>query len=883
MIRRSGVQAFRRSGAGLYSSSVVGLILFLNGGSPALAADTIIKNATVLTVTKGTIQNGDVLIRDGKVAGIGRNLRVPAGAKVIDATGKFVMPGIIDAHSHMAIEGGINEGTEVISAEVDINDVINEKDNGIKWALAGGVTTINTMHGSANPIGGIAATLKLRWGKNADELKFAGARRHIKFALGENPKRVHAERGVTTRLGVAETLRQQFTAAREYMRDWDDYNRKKLAGDNPLPPRRDIKLDNIASVLKGETWLQAHCYRADEIEMLLKLSDEFGFKIGALQHVLEGYKVAPEIASRGFGASTFADFWGYKLEAYDGISYNPAAMTQWGVRASVNSDSGERIRRLNLDAAKSLRYGGLTDDQCLALITINPAWQLGVDKQTGSIEVGKDADLGVWDAHPLSVYAKCVTTLVDGQVYFSRSSDGTATFGATTDVRPPTTALNPQSAIRNPQSGSVTRQPSSVAFPPAHVTAKPSAPATFAITNVRIVPVSSPEIPRGTIVVENGRITQIGPDVTVSSGIKTVNARGYSVYPGFINAAGTLGLTEISSVPESQDLGEQGPLKAHLRAADAFNAHSAHVGVARMAGVTSTLVAPRGQGWMGQASLMHTAGRTVEESTVAADFAHALGLSGGGFGRRGGGGEGGINPVEDPAAAQARTNIRQTVEKALDDSRDYGRAVDAYKRSADPSNRPPKPDLTLAALVPAARKLKPVIMSASSADDIEQAVKFGGDKSLQVIVTGGRDADKAAASLNKSGVPVIFTDLLSMPVAGDAYDKNFSAPRRILEAGIKFCIAAAETPTLALHAGMAAAFGLPRDEALKAITLYPAQILGVERDLGSLEVGKIADLLITDGDPLEFRTEIKRIYINGVEAPLTSRHRQLYDEFRRKK
>ena len=856
----------------LRSGALAGLLV----AAPCFGAETVIKNGTILTVTKGTVPAGDILIRDGKIVSLGRNLKIPAGATVVDATGKFVMPGIIDAHSHLAIEGGINEGTEVVSAEVDINDVVNDKDPGIKWALAGGVTTINTMHGSANPIGGLTATLKLRWGKSADELKIAGARRHIKFALGENPKRVHAERGVTTRLGVAETLRQYFSAAREYMRDWDDYNRKKLAGEKPIPPRRDIKLDNLAEVLRGNIWLQAHCYRADEIEMLLKLSDEFGFKIGALQHVLEGYKVAPEIAARGFGASTFADFWGYKLEAFDGISYNAAAMTRWGVRASLNSDSGERIRRLNLEAAKSLRYGGLTEDECLALITINPAWQLGIDSRTGSLEPGKDADIGIWDAHPLSSYAKCVTTLVDGQVYFERKSDGTAAFGLNAD-RPQSSSTQAQ----NSQPLAPGSQHQALAFPAA-VTAGPTGPANFAITNARIVPVSSPEIARGTIVVENGRITRLGADVPIPGGIKVINARGLSVYPGLINAAGSLGLSEISSVVESQDLGEQSPLKAHLRAADAFNTQSAHIGVARMAGITSSLVSTRGLGWMGQSSLMHTAGRTVAESTVAADIAQSLSLSAGG-GRRRGGSEGGLNPTEDAEAAQTRGNLRDTVEKALTDARGYGAAVDAYKRSADAANRPPRTDLNLDALVPVSRKLKPALIGASSTDEVEQAVRFGSDKGVRVIVTGGRDADKAAASLNKNGVPIIFTDLLSTPSGADAYDKNFTAPKRLFDAGVKFCIASTETPALTLHAGMAAAYGLPREQALKAITLYPAQILGVDKELGSLEVGKIADLLITDGDPLEYRTQIKRIFVNGIEAPLTSRHRQLYEEFRKRR
>lgn len=853
-------------------------LLLLAVGLPAQAADTILKNGTVLTVTKGTLTNADVLIHNGKIAAIGKGLKVPAGAQVVDATGKCVMPGVIDAHSHMCIDGGVNESTEVVSAEVNIYDVVNEKDPGIKWALAGGVTTINTMHGSANPIGGLVATLKMRWGKSAEDLRFAGARQHIKFALGENPKRVHADRGVQTRLGVAETLRQQFTLAREYQRDWDDYNRKKQAGLSATPPRKDLKLESLAGVLRGDIWVQCHCYRADEIEMLLHLSDEFGFHIGALQHVLEGYKVAPEIAARGIGASTFSDFWGYKLEAYDGIVHNAAALAQWGVRTSVNSDSGERIRRLNLDAAKSLRYGGLTDDQCLALVTINPAWQLGVDKQTGSLEVGKDADISVWDAHPLSTYSKCVLTMVDGDTYFERKSDGTARFGLGEGEKgrggEVTATAGKAAPSPNPPLSPSAFQPLSLP-----VTAKPSGSATFAIVDARIVPVSAPVIEHGTIVVENGRITAVGRDVNVPSGIRVVRGNGLSVYPGLINATGNLGLTEIESISESNDLGESGSMKAHLQAADAFHTQSAWVGVARSGGVTTALVSPRGSGWMGQSALMHTGGRTVEESTVVRGALQSLSLGGGGGGF-GGFGEGGVAAAG--GGGDSGTS-KGPLEKALVDAREYGRQWDKYKQGADPSVRPPRADLTLGALVAVARQQQAVLIGANSTDDIDQAIQFGKSNRVQVVVSGGRDADKAAATLNKSGVPVIFTNLLGLPSGSDAYDKNYAAPKRLHEAGVKFCIATTDAPNLAVMAGTAAAYGLPRDEALKAITLYPAQILGVEKDLGSLEVGKIADLLITDGDPLDLHTKIKRMYQNGVEIPLVSRHSQLYDEYKKKK
>ncbi len=856
-----------RSSFSAVSAIAIGSLIGMQSVS-ASASDTLLKNATILTVTKGTIKKGDLLIHNGKIAAIGKNIKAPAGAQVFDLTGKYVMPGILDAHSHMAIEGGVNEASEVVSAEVNIYDVINEKDPGMKWALAAGVTTINTMHGSANPIGGLVATLKLRWGKPSEDLKFAGARQHIKFALGENPKRVHVDRGITTRLGVAESLRKEFTDAKDYMAAWDDYNKKKSAGQPAVPPRRDIRLDSMVGVLKGDIWVQSHCYRSDEIEMLLKLSDEFGFHIGALQHVLEGYKVAPEIAKRGIGASTFSDFWGYKLEAYDGNIYNPAAMAQWGVRTSINSDDAGRIRRLNLDAAKSLRYGGLTDDECLALITINPAWQLGIDKQIGSLEIGKDADICVWDDHPLSPYAKCVKTMIDGDVYFDLKSDGTATYGlpSTTPV-----AAKPADAAVAAKPAVVAAKPGPSTFEPIRVpvTMPVGGTASFAITNARIVTVSGPVIENGTVVVENGRITAVGSDVNIPSGVRSVSGRGLSVYPGFINATGNLGLSEISSITESMDLGERGSMNAFLRAGDAYHTQSAWVGLSLCAGITSSLVSPKGSGWMGRPAIMHTAGRTVDDATVVFDAGQALSLGGITFGAFGGDGL-----VGGPDAAGAGAD--DSIAKAIADARNYS------KKYVDAKVRPEKTDLLLEALIPVVKGEKPVYIGASNQTDIEDAVKFGSSNHLNVVIKGGKDADKVAAELNKSGVPVIFTDSWNMAVGSDNFDKQFAAPKRLYDAGVKFCIAHDEGVNLPQIAANAAAFGLPKDEALKAITLYPAQILGVDKDLGSIEIGKIADLLLTDGDPLDYHTHIKKIFVNGIDTPIVSRHSKLYDEYKKK-
>jgi imidazolonepropionase-like amidohydrolase len=430
------------------------------------ASDTLIRNATVLTITRGVLTNTDVLIRDGKIAGVGKNLTAPAGAKIIDATGRFVMPGIIDCHSHSMLDT-INEGTLAVTSMVRTADVLNPTDIDLYRELAGGVTTLNLLHGSANPIGGLNTVVKIKWGRPASEFLFPGAMPGIKFALGENVKRSSQpnQPGVTrrypnTRMGVEETIRDAFNRARDYKAGWDEYRAALKKGEkNVIPPRRDLQLEPLVEILEGKRLVHAHSYRADEIFMLISLADEFGFKIKTFQHVLEGYKVAKEIAQHGAGASIFADSWAYKIEAYDAIPYTAAIMTRAGVVVSMNSDSDERARRLNIEAAKAMHYGDLTEEQALKLVTINPAIQLGVQNRVGSIEVGKDADLAIWNAHPFSVYARVDTTFIDGEIFFDRQADiarrpdlakERAKLEAAEPNRPPAPGQSPQPSRRRP-------------------------------------------------------------------------------------------------------------------------------------------------------------------------------------------------------------------------------------------------------------------------------------------------------------------------------------------------------------------------------------------------------------------------------------------------
>ena len=408
------------------------LCLLMLAAAPLVAGPpTVIQNAKVLTVTKGRFE-GSIVIRDGKIVEAGERVLVPQGARVIDAGGQYVMPGIIDAHSHIAAES-TNEGSISVSSMVSIKDVLNPEDIAIYRALAGGVTTALITHGSANAIGGVCQAIKMRWGKDAGGIQFEGSKPVLKMALGENPKRrggstpfgvsATPPRYPATRMGVEDVIREAFTEAVAYQKTWREYQARVKRGEKPVPPRRDLKLEPLVDVLEGRSLVHAHCYRADEILMLLQLADEFHFNIKALIHVLEGYKVAKEIAEHKSSATTFSDWWAYKMEAIDAIPYNAALMMRKGVLVSLNSDSAELMRHLNQEAAKAIKYGGVTEDEALAMITINPAKQMDIDNRVGSIEAGKDADLVIYDKHPLSNYAKVQKVVIDGELYFDRDRD----------------------------------------------------------------------------------------------------------------------------------------------------------------------------------------------------------------------------------------------------------------------------------------------------------------------------------------------------------------------------------------------------------------------------------------------------------------------------
>jgi imidazolonepropionase-like amidohydrolase len=383
-----------------------------------------VRNATIWTSgPEGVIENGDLLIENGRVVRVGKSLMAPVGAQVIDASGKHVSPGLIDCHSHAALARGVNEGSHSVTVEVRVGDAIDPTDIALYWQLAGGLTTSNILHGSANAMGGQNQVIKLRWGESAEGLKFTGAPPGVKFALGENVTRKNATTAVTrypvSRMGVREIMLDTFTRARDYEREWGEFR----AGRGGLPPRRDLRLEAALEMLRGERLIHIHSYRQDEVLAFIRLAEQLKLSVATFQHILEGYKVGKEIAALGAGGSCFSDWWAYKHEVVDAIPHAGALMRAAGVVVSFNSDDKELARHLNTEAAKAVKYGGVPPVEALKFVTINPARQLRIDQRVGSLEPGKDADFVIWSAAPLSGYARAEQTWIDGRRYFDLGED----------------------------------------------------------------------------------------------------------------------------------------------------------------------------------------------------------------------------------------------------------------------------------------------------------------------------------------------------------------------------------------------------------------------------------------------------------------------------
>jgi imidazolonepropionase-like amidohydrolase len=873
----------------------------------AAAADTsavvAITHATVLTVTHGTVADGTVLVRDGRIAAVGPHVAIPAGAEVVDAAGRFVSPGIIDEHSHIAADS-INEGGTTVSSMTGIEDVFDPTDIDLYRDLAGGVTTANVLHGSANPIGGKNFVIKLRWGKpRAEDFHFEGALPGIKFALGENPKdmRQFGQQGPrrypTSRPGVEYVIRDAFTRAKAYRAEWQRYEAAKKAGEHVLPPRRDLQLEPLVEVLEGKRLVHAHCYRADEILMLLRLADEIGFKVTSLQHALEAYRVMPEIKAHGAGVSTFADWWGYKVEASGATPYNAAMCLRFGISASINSDSAEHARRLNTEAAKTIKWGGLSEDEALSLVTIEPARQLKIDKRVGSIEVGKDADLVIWNHHPLSSYALADRVYIDGRLYYDRSKEDTRVEAIAAEKKALLDAEKVakkaaradggkgdenrgDGAERRHEGGDPATTPAAAKAPgPAlkpleavPVSWHPSVPtSTIAIVNAKIVPVTAPVIERGTIVIADGRIQALGSDVTPPAGAEIIDASGEEVYPGWIDPASTLGLEEPG--PRGfQDTSEDAVFNPELRARVAFHTESDAIPVARANGVTTVGLSPSGGILGGQVSVMNLDGWTWEQATLRADAGVTMQFPSARparrFGRPGG-------------REESYDELVKARDRKLADTSDLLDRARAYAALA-PASRPA--DWVLESLVPIVDGAMPLFVSADLEADIREAVAFADRERVHVVIVGGAESPLVAALLKDKGIPVVLGPVQDLPTRPDFHQAaRYRAAAALADAGVTFAFTAGDDETFArllpYQGATSVAWGLSRDRALRALTIDAATILGVSNEVGSLEKGKVANLFIARGDPLEVRTEVTEVIIGGRRVGVDNIHRQFYEKW----
>jgi len=629
-------------------------------------------------------------------------------------------------------------------------------------------------------------------------------------------------------------------------------------------------------VLEGKRQVHVHSYRADEILMMTRLAEEFGFRIATFQHALEGYKIAKEIAAHGAGVSTFADWWGYKIEAVDAIPYNAAIMTRKGVLVSINSDSAEYARRLNTEAAKTIKWGGLNEDEALALVTINPAKQLHIDSRVGSLEVGKDADVVIWNHHPLSSYAVADRVYIDGQKYYDRVEDAVRMTSIEQRKKELVAAEHRIRRIDAAIDDQPAASPSAALSPP---TASGAAPAlvlprgVLAIVNARVFPITRPPIEHGTIVVRDGRIEAVGATVTPPPGAQILDAAGQEVYPGFIDARTTLGLSEpgaggYGDVEEILDFAPQ------LRAQTAYHNDSEAIPVARANGITTVAVTPAGGIFGGQIAVMDLDGVTWEESTVKPIVGISFQFP-----------TIPTRPADAPGqprtfadAKRARDARIERAVRQLEDAKAYAKAGDAPAR-----------DLLLESLVPIVDRRQPLITRANTERDIRDAVAFGERTGVRIVISGGAEAQLAAPLLREKNVAVILGSILTLPSRQDLpHQASYAVASELARAGVKFAFSAGDAEDvenvrqLPYHAARSVAWGLPRAQALRALTIDAAEILGVADQIGSIEPGKIANLVVSQGDPLEVRTTISHVVINGRDVSLDNKQLALYERYSRR-
>ncbi len=838
--------------------------------------DLLIRDLDAIWTAAGDVlEDASILILDGKIRAIGTDVSAPDGVEVIDGTGRTVIPGIVDQHSHIAMAAS-NEFTAPVVPEVRVIDALNASDFGIYRALSGGVTTAQILHGSSNPIGGQSAIIKTRWGMaDTRQLLVQGAPQTVKFALGENVTRKNSSgsgprRFPASREGVEATYVAAFEAAQAYRQAWDDYRANPAA--QRIPPRRDLRLEALVDIIEGRIRVHAHSYRSDEIVMLMRVAERFGFKIDVFTHVLEGYKVADEMAAHGAGGSTFSDWWQYKLEAYDAIPYNAAIMQEHGVLTSINSDIPWLQSFLREEMSKPVKYGAVSPEEALRMLTLYPAMQLRIDRKVGSLEVGKDGDLVVLSGHPFNNFTRVEKTVVDGIVYYDREREAETRGEPVRDLPASAPVLVAGSGADAPEAfGRQEPLPESARAdaPP------PVRDPVFALIGATVHPVSGPVIPDGVVLVRDGAIAAVGSaaEVTIPPGARTVDVGGKHVYPGMIDAITQLGMVEIGSIRSARDDQEVGRYNPHIRALSGVNPHSEAIPVARANGITAVMAVQASGVVQGTGSIIQLSGDTPERmeiedrAALVIDFPSPDGRSWEEPKLEGERLEELLELFRRATLYAARPSVRERADEPFEPNVRFGQS------------------LLLEAMVPAIRGEMPMLFRARRERDIRTILMVQDSfPEIRPVIVGGDQAFRVAEELARRKIPVIVGSGLSPTMDRDDPVSAGWRNAGILDAaGVKIAFAtndAADVRNLPYHAARSVAYGLSPEAAIRALTLGAAEILGVDDRMGSLEVGKRADLIVTDGDPLQIITHVDRAFIDGVEIPLVSKHTRLYQEFK---
>jgi imidazolonepropionase-like amidohydrolase len=819
----------------------------------------VYRGARIHTAAGPVIERGVLVVLKGKILEVGSEdqVKIPANAKVEDMTGKVIIPGLVDTHSHIGIFGrnpGSGDGNEMTGPTqpgLRAIDAINPHDPGIRMALAGGVTTANIMPGSGNAIGGQTLYVRLK-GTVIEAMRIMSTRilGGIKFANGENPKGVYGAKGQApgTRMKIAALQREQLTKAQTYKRQWDNYNKAKAGGKTVTPPDRDINLEPLVEALERKRTVHFHCHRADDIMTAVRLSEEFGFEL-VLQHCTEGYLVAEELARRGiFVSLTLIDSPGGKPEVMGLLEENAAILTKAGVTVAINTDDSITESRFFLRTGAIAVRGGLSEDNALKTLTINGAKMLHLDDRIGSLEKGKDADFVVLSGKPFSVYTHVLQTYIEGEKVFDRDQHEDWTHQAGGFALPKNQQLLPRKSTSLQQQGDA-----KLPTIPGGAPSITDVPKKLAILAGFIHTVGKGTITNGIVLLEDGKITKVGTqkDIPLPKGFPVVTA--HVVTPGLIDAHSVMGLSGALNFKKGdQDQDElSDPNQADLRVLDSFYPHDSLLQFIRSQGVTVVHAMPgRGNVIAGQTGIFRTHGRTAEQMKIR----FPAGIL--------------VNLGEVPKSSYSgkfpstRMGSAKLVRQAFSAAQSYARKKQA---GADGFT----PNLKHEALELALKKKIPVLFSAHRADDLMTGLRLAKEFELQAMLTLATEGYLISDAIKEAKVPVIVHPTMQRASSPETFHGHLGTAAFLMDRNIPTAIGTAfegyvpKTRVLRYEAAMAMINGLGHDRALRSITLDAARILGIDEQYGSIEPGKIADLVLYDGDPFEHSTHVTYTIMSG--------------------